>query len=418
VHRRKDGAIVPVEISTNYFIYDGVEYITGYIHDITERKRAEQELQEADRRKNEFLATLAHELRNPLAPIRNSVQVMRLHGLPDPDLRTAQEIIERQVQQMSRLVDDLLDISRISRGMVELRRQILDLRHIIYRSREMSQPLIDERLHQLTVSLPEEPLPVDGDATRLEQILGNLLNNSAKYTEPGGRISLTAVREGDEAVVRVRDTGIGMSADFLTQAFEIFVQAGEQDAARGGLGIGLSLVRRFVEMHGGSVSAYSDGPGHGSEFVVRLPLVKAPTPPVAEPAPPQQKLPRSARRVLVVDDNVDAANSLAMLLQIDGHEVQVTHDGRGALEAVAATPPEFIFLDIGLPGIDGYEVARRIRQQMGPNHLVLIALTGWGQEEDRQRSKEAGFDYHFVKPVEPEEWRALLSAPQPVSTLT
>jgi PAS domain S-box-containing protein len=374
------------------------------------------EIREADRRKDEFLAMLAHELRNPLAPIMNSMQVMRMRGLNDPQLEWARDVTERQVQQMTRLVDDLLDISRITRGKVELRKETVELTAIVSCAVETSRPLIEERQHELIVSLPPEPIQLEADPTRLAQILANLLNNSAKYTEPQGHIWLTAHREGHVVVLRVRDDGLGISAELLPRIFDLFVQANHgKDRAKGGLGIGLSLVRNLVEMHGGTITAHSEGPGKGSEFVVRLPLpsgewrVASDEPEDLSSLATRHSPLATKRRILVIDDNVDAADSLAVLLRLDGHQVRVAHDGRAALEAIAAEAPELVFLDIGLPGMDGYEIARRIREQPDGKHMVLVALTGWGQEEDRRRSKEAGFDHHFVKPVEPAAVQQLLA---------
>jgi signal transduction histidine kinase len=382
-----------------------------------ERRLAEEALREVDRRKDEFLATLAHELRNPLAPIRNAVGLMRLRGPGDPDLRWAVDVVERQSQQLTRLVDDLLDISRIRRGKVRLTKEVVDLAAVVRSAVEAARPLLDERRHQLVVDLGDGPLPLEADPTRLAQVLANLLNNSAKYTEPGGHIRLTARREGGAVVIRVRDTGIGIGPELLPRVFDLFVQAEEaRGRANGGLGIGLSLVRRLVELHGGTVEARSDGPGRGSEFAVRLP---APFPqerqgdgPVVVSGRPPSAAPR---RILVVDDNVDAADSLARLLGLQGHEVRVAHDGLAGLEAARASPPELVFLDLGLPGVDGYEVARRIRRQPQTQGTVLVALTGWGQEDARRRSREAGFDHHLVKPVDLEALRALLACPRLVA---
>jgi PAS domain S-box-containing protein len=388
----------------------------GAFIDISERKRAEienarlyAEARLADRRKDEFLAMLAHELRNPLAPIRNSVQVMRLRGLDDPQMRWAHDVIDRQLRQMTRLVDDLLDVSRISRGKVELRKEMVSLTEVVSRAIETTRPLLDERRHALDYEAAAEPLYLHADPTRLEQILANLLNNSAKYTEPGGRVDVQLRRDGNFAEVRVRDTGVGIAQTLLPRLFEMFVQAGESPTG-GGLGIGLALVRRLAELHGGSVTAHSDGPGKGSTFTVRLPLAVAAAPPAAAPAAENGAADGAVRRVLVVDDNLDAAESLSLLLRLKRHSVRVAYDGAGALAAVGAEMPELVFLDIGLPDLIGYEVARRIRQLPGADQVVLIALTGWGQDEDRRRSQEAGFDYHLTKPVELETLHQLLAS--------
>jgi PAS domain S-box-containing protein len=380
---------------------DGRRFLVGMAMDVTDRR-------EADRRKDEFLATLAHELRNPLAPIRNAIQIMSLRPLEDPHLRWAHAVVERQVRQMARLVDDLLDVSRISRGKVELRREKVDLATLVNRAVETTRPVIDEHRHQLTVVLPVEQVWLYVDPTRLEQVLANLLNNAAKYTEAGGTIWLTARREPGSVAIRVRDTGIGIAREKLEQVFNMFVQ-GERgkDRAMGGLGIGLSLVRGLVEMHGGTVTAESAGPGQGSEFTIRLPvLAEAPAEPAKEPRPPSVSVP--PLRLLVVDDNVDAADSLAQLLRLEGHQVQVAHDGSEALAQAHAFNPRLVILDIGMPEMDGYEVARRLRQMPSLDELRLVALTGWGNEEDRRRAREAGFDRHLVKPVEPSALRAVL----------
>lgn len=380
-----------------------------------ENARLYAELREADRRKDEFLATLAHELRNPLAPVRNAVHLLRLKSPDDPQILWARDVIERQVQQMSRLVDDLLDVSRISRGKVELRKQSIDLARVVADAIEATRPLIEQRRHRLTVALPDEPILLLADPTRLEQVLANLLNNAAKYTEPGGEISLSAERQGDDALVRVRDTGAGIAHEHLDSVFDMFVQIGERGTQTpGGLGIGLSLVRRLVELHGGTVVAHSEGSGKGSEFVVRLPALPArePDAPAVAAAPTEAAAAGPARRVLVVDDNIDAAESLALMLRVHGHEVTVAYDGAGAVAAVRAGAPEVVFLDIGLPDRDGYTVARELRSLPGGARLLLIALTGWGQEDDRRRAMEAGFDYHLVKPVEPEAIEELLAHPR------
>ncbi|HEV3263102.1 MAG TPA: MASE1 domain-containing protein [Gemmataceae bacterium] len=399
--------------------------LIGISRDISDRKRMEQELRrqatelaEADRRKDEFLAMLAHELRNPLAPIRNAVYVMRRQALEDPLLRWARDVVERQVQQLARLVDDLLDVSRITRGKISLQKEPVELRAVAARAIETSQPLIDARNHALRVALPPGPIWLEADPTRLAQILANLLNNAAKYTEEGGCIWLSADPGETEVTVRVRDNGMGIPAEMLPRLFQPFTQADRSLArSQGGLGIGLTLVKSLVEMHGGSVKASSDGPGRGSEFVVRLPVAahhEAVGPGDATVASSDGRPSPSAgprRRVLVVDDNVDAAQSLASLLRLEGHHVQVAHDGPRALEAAQAQRPEVVLLDLGLPEMDGYEVARRLRQQPGLRTTLVVALTGYGQEEDRRRSREAGFDLHLIKPVDPAALLDVLARP-------
>ena len=378
--------------------------------DVTERRRAEDALKAADQAKNEFLATLAHELRNPLAPLRNATRILQLDGAPSPNLRWALEVIDRQMRQMTRLIDDLMDISRITVNKLELRKSTVELGEIVRAAVESSHPLLESCGHTLRVTV-EPRVFVDGDLTRLAQVVSNLLNNAARYMERGGRVWLTAERQGGDAVLSVRDEGIGLPADMLTQIFEIFAQVDRSlSRSRGGLGIGLTLVKRIVEMHGGTVTAFSDGAGKGSEFVVRLPARAAePTP--SRGAGSGRAHPAPVSRVLVVDDNEDAAASLGMLLEMAGHEVRTAHDGEAALAAAEDFRPDVAFLDIGLPRMNGYEVAERIRGQAWGNEILLIALTGWGQDSDRLRSKEAGFDRHLVKPVDPATLLEMLSRP-------
>jgi PAS domain S-box-containing protein len=390
---------------------DGSWLLAGMSIDITEQKQAEEALRQANRRKDEFLAMLAHELRNPLAPIRNALQVLKMARLDGATAERTREIMERQVHHLVRLVDDLLDVSRVMRGKVELRKEPVELASVVARAVETAQGLIEAQGQELTIRLPDESLPLDADPVRLAQVVGNLLTNAAKYTDSDGRISLTARREGGQAVLCVRDTGIGIPPDMLPKVFDLFVQVDHATTkAQGGLGIGLTLVKSLVEMHGGTVEAHSPGPGEGSEFVVRLPLLtREQDPPGKKEAGDQPQPHSSGRRLLVVDDNRDAAESLALLLRLQGHEVRVAHDGRAALEMVSSYRPEMIFLDIGMPGMDGYEVARRLKQMAGMPGVRLAALTGWGQQEDRRRTSQAGFDYHLVKPVEPEALEELLA---------
>jgi signal transduction histidine kinase len=355
------------------------------------------ERQQADERKDRFLATLAHELRNPLAPIRNSMSLLRLAGGGE-NADAIYGILERQIDHMVRLVDDLMEVSRITRGKIELRKAPVDLAESIAVAVETSRPLIDAAQHDLQVSLPDERMVLQADGMRLAQVFSNLLNNAAKYTDAGGRIAIAARREGHAAVVTVSDNGVGIPADALPRVFEMFAQVDAGDSrAQTGLGIGLTIVRSLVEMHGGSVVATSAGPGRGSEFVVRLPLADRPRERAssgARTAPADRTLPR----VLLVDDNHDAADTLGALLQMLGAEVQVVYDGPSALDAIAAFRPSVVVLDLGMPGMDGYEVARRVREHH-PKLPVLIALTGWGQERDRQLTAAAGFEHHLVKPV-------------------
>jgi PAS domain S-box-containing protein len=388
--------------------------LVGNVVDITERKQAEAALAEANRRKDEFLAMLAHELRNPLAPIRNAVQILRLEGSPDPGLQWARDVIDRNVGQMVRLVDDLLDVSRITRGKIRLHMEPVEMAAVVAQAAEISRPLIDARGHQLHVSLPDESVRVNGDATRLAQILANLLNNAAKYTDEGGQLWVTLERLQGEAVLRVRDTGVGLPAEMLDDVFDLFTQVERSsDRSQGGLGIGLTLVRRLVEMHNGRVEAFSEGPGRGSEFVVWLPAITEQSASPTTEADGMHVAGPLRRRVLAVDDNVDAVNSLAMLLEIIGHEVRTAHDGPAAIAAAKDYRPEIILLDIGLPGMDGYKVARHLRELPELAKSVLVAVTGYGQEEDRRRSAAAGFDHHLVKPVDPQTLTRLLASCEP-----
>lgn len=375
--------------------------------DISERKDLEtrlrrnaDELAEADRRKDEFLATLAHELRNPLAPIRNALAIMRL-APGESDREMARQIVDRQVEQMVHLVDDLLDVSRITRGKIELRKQRLEMRTILDRAIEASRPLLASAEHELVVKLPEEPVFVEADLTRMAQVVGNLLNNAAKYTNARGRIEVTILQEGHEAIIRVRDNGIGIPAEMLPLVFDMFTQVdASRGRAHGGLGIGLTLVKRLVELHGGTVWARSEGAGTGSEFTVRLPLSERPA--TEERRRPAATVAASpCQDILVVDDNRDAAATMGLLLRTMGHRVAVVHDGPAALQSVAARCPDIVFLDLGMPGMDGFEVARRIRARSDGRSIVVVAVTGWGQEDDRRRTREAGFDHHLVKPVDP-----------------
>jgi PAS domain S-box-containing protein len=391
--------------------------IVGTAADITERKRAEEALREADRRKDEFLAMLAHELRNPLAPIRNAAQLLNLVGIADADQQWACEVIGRQTQHLTRLVDDLLDVSRITSGKVALQRETLELATIIDRAVETSRPLIETRRQQLILELSTEQLRVKGDLTRLVQVISNLLNNAAKYTDEGGHIWLEAARESGEAVLSVRDDGMGLPADLLPYVFDLFTQGNRSiDRSQGGLGIGLTLVRNLVELHGGQVEARSEGKGRGSEFIVRLPLIKVQSleSESERAAPEAQDADRkNVFRVLVVEDNPDLANLMAMIVRRDGHEVQLAHDGLKALEVARAFQPQVVLCDIGLPEMNGYEFAKRLREQPEFQQIRLIALSGYGQEESRRHSIESGFDYHLIKPVEPEELRSLLHSLSP-----
>jgi signal transduction histidine kinase/ActR/RegA family two-component response regulator len=358
-------------------------------------------LQTADRRKDEFLAMLAHELRNPLAPIRNSVMMMKVKPLADPHLEWARDVVDRQVDHMARLLDDLLDVSRITRNKLELRKARVSLRQIIDAAVETSRPLIEAAGHELSIDVPAEPLYLDADALRLAQVFANLLNNSAKYTPQGGRIRLSATTAGSDVLVTVHDNGIGIPQEQLSHIFEMFMQtAASPHHTQGGLGIGLSLVRGLVEMHGGTVSVRSDGPAKGSEFTVSLPLAAA-THETAAPAATPDLVERAARRIVVADDNRDAGETLGMMLSMAGHDVHIAYDGVQAIRLAAEIHPQVVLLDIGMPNMNGYEAAARIRSEPWGASILLIALTGWGQEKDRQRASEAGFDHHLVKPADP-----------------
>jgi signal transduction histidine kinase len=375
---------------------------------LLERERTEKALRDADERKDEFLATLAHELRNPLAPIRNSLHLLRLSGAAEPATEQIYDTLERQTGLLVRLVDDLLEVSRITQGKVGLRREPIELAGVIRQALEISRPFIDAFGHNVAISVAAEPLIVDGDAVRLSQVVSNLLNNASKYMDGGGQIWVSARREGSSAVISVKDTGIGIARDMLPRIFDMFTQIDRTARqAQGGLGIGLSLVRALVEMHGGEVRAKSDGLGRGSEFVVTLPLLVDGVVALEAAAPPTPAvIPR--RRVLIVDDNRDGARSLSRLLQVLGTEVEIANDGASALERLGTFRPGVVLLDIGMPSMDGYEVARRIRSNPEFKNLLLIALTGWGQEQDRRRTAEAGFDHHLVKPAAIDDIVALL----------
>jgi signal transduction histidine kinase/CheY-like chemotaxis protein len=365
------------------------------------------EREQADRRKDEFLATLAHELRNPLAPIRNWVNVMRLSGTTEQGSRVW-DLMDRQVSHMVRLVDDLMELSRITRGKIQLRMEAMELAPIVAAAVEASRPLIESARHQLTVAMPDEPVVVRADAVRLAQVISNLLNNAVKYTDEGGAITLALRQDGGEAVLSVKDSGIGIPPAALPRVFEMFVQGdGNDRRTRSGLGIGLTLVRSIVGMHGGRVEAQSAGPGTGSEFVVRLPLSMMVPAPAESDVPPMRRYP-GMTRVLVVDDNHDAADSLGALIGLLGADVRVAYDGRAALELFDAFRPAAVFLDLGMPDVDGYEVAHQIRSRPDARDTVLIALTGWGQERDRRRSAEAGFDRHLAKPADVETLQSVL----------
>lgn len=415
---RNDGRRIIVSLTISP-IKDDAGNVVGaskIVRDVTERKRLEDNLRvlaanlsENDRRKNEFLATLAHELRNPLAPMSNMLEVVKRANGDGAILKQAHDTIERQLGQMVRLVDDLLDLNRITHDRLELRRDDVELSSVIQQAVEVARPLIDAAGHKLIVELPNEPIYLNADRARLAQVFGNLLNNSSKYTRAGGSISLIVKRDDDEVEVTVKDNGAGIPPDKLNTIFEMFMQVDStSDRSQGGLGIGLTLVKRLVEMHGGRIEPRSAGEGMGSEFIVRLPILSKPAT-TTESGTDAAAGPAAQHRILIVDDNRDSADSLAMLLEITGNKTYLAHDGVEAIEAIETHRPEVVLLDIGLPRLDGHEVCRRVREQDWGKNIVMIALTGWGQADDRRRSREAGFNGHLVKPVDYEKLLELLS---------
>jgi PAS domain S-box-containing protein len=381
--------------------------------DLTERRHIEQ-LQVADRQKNDFLAMLAHELRNPLAPIRNGVQLLKMATDDQAAVRQTTEMMERQVIHLVRLVDDLLDVSRIVAGKVHLDREPIEVSSFIQRAVEEVEPTIDAGGHELMVTLPARQIVVNGDLVRLSQVVSNLLSNAAKYTEKPSRIWLTVEHSGDEAVIRVKDEGAGMEPEFIARMFNLFVQADTTlSRSRGGLGVGLTLVRRLVELHGGTVSATSPGISQGSEFVMRLPIsTETLSPSRSRIYSPTELTKHEGRRILVVDDNVDAATSVGSLLKMWGHEVQTAYNGPDALSMARTFRPQIVLLDIGMPGMSGYDVAKQLRSEPEFRGVIITALTGYGQPEDRRRSREAGFDHHLTKPPDPTALAALLQSPE------
>ncbi len=408
----RSGHKVEVEFVSNVYAEDHHQVVQCNIRDITERSRLQRQVQEQaaaladlDRRKDEFLAMLSHELRNPLAPILNAALLLRLHsnrnrlqGIENPVLQQSATIIERQVEQLARIVDELLEVSRITTGRIQLHPERIALAVVVDNAVATVRSLIEQRKHELTVSLPPQAIWLHADAARLEQVVVNLLTNAAKYTDTGGHVWLTVQQEGEEAVLRVRDTGVGIAPEVLPRIFDLFTQAERSlDRSQGGLGIGLALVQRLVEMHGGTVAATSTL-GQGSEFVVRLPVVSPPPPQASSPPAEKAQPTGPSLRVLVVDDNVDTVTTLAMLVQESGHDVRAAYDGSAVLEAALDYRPNVVLLDIGLPGLNGFEVAKRLRRQPTLKNIVLVAMTGYGRESDRQRSQEAGFDHHLVKP--------------------
>ena len=418
LRRRKDGTPVNISVTISPIV-DARGRIIGaskIARDISDRKRAEEmqrkselALKEADRRKDEFLATLAHELRNPLAPIKNAVELLRLSERKGESTAQIREMLQRQVEQMRRLIDDLLDVSRINRGTIELRRERVELAAVIRSATEISRPAIEKMSHNLSITGPAEPVYLDADPIRLSQMLANLLNNACKFTERGGRIALTAAREGSSVVISVRDNGIGIAPEKLPHIFAMFFQADRSlERSRAGLGIGLTIVHRLAAMHGGTVEARSEGAGKGSEFVLRLPCLAEKSASEAVEAPSNAAV--GPHRILVADDNADAADSLTILLSTIGNDVHTARDGQEAVEAAQMFEPQVVLLDIGMPRLNGYEACRRLRQQPRGDEMLLIALTGWGQKSDRRRTQEAGFDAHMVKPVDLNELMKLLAS--------
>jgi PAS domain S-box-containing protein len=432
--RHRDGRKIPMLINAARHRHEDVEYDEFAFVVVTDRHKYEQELlvarqkaelaleakkaaeealQMADRRKDEFLATLAHEIRNPLAPLRTVIEVFRRKRFTDPQVIWSRDVLERQIGHIAHLVDDLLEVSRIAEGKLELRAEVVDLSSVALQAVETLRAQIDASSHSLNIALPDEPVMLTADPTRLSQIIQNLLINAVKYTPAGGTIWLGVSREADEAVISVRDTGIGIAAEHLPSIFQIFAQLPPgQQRAQGGLGIGLSLVRALAERHGGTVIARSAGTGLGSEFVVRLPVAADPPDVSASPSAPDGESHRN-QRILIVDDNQDAAISLAMLLEMDGHDTRTATDGVTCLAVLEDFHPETIILDIGLPGLNGYEVSGLIRKRPTGSGITLIALTGWAQERDKESAHSAGFDFHLTKPVDYERLRNILARSVP-----
>jgi PAS domain S-box-containing protein len=411
------GALAFASRTRDRFTPDELEFLQTIKHYVTvayERLQLIGKLQEADRRKDEFLAMLGHELRNPLAPVRIALELLGHAEGRREIIEQACGIMDRQVSQMVRLVDDLLDVARIASGKLELRKERVELGTVVKHAVEASRPTIEQKGHELSVTLPPQPVYLDADPVRVTQALLNLLNNAANYTEPGGRIWLTVERHGSDAVVTVQDTGIGIAADKLSRVFDMFTQVNQAPGrSSAGLGLGLTLVKRLTEMHGGRVEVDSEGPGKGSRFTVRLPVAIGPAREARSPSPRTGGPPRC--RILAVDDNRDSADSLAMMLRLLGHSVQTAYDGVEAVKTAEAFHPEVVLLDLGLPRLSGYEAARRIRQQPGGDAMILFAMTGWGQEEDRRRSQEAGFNFHLVKPVTAADLEKLLTKLMPAT---
>ena len=421
--QRSDGTKEPAYLGLSALI-EGPLGMCLVVTDLTEQKhyrelqRAEDALREADRRKDEFLAILGHELRNPLGPIRNAARFLKLKASHDDELKRPIEMIERQVDQMTRLIDDLLDVSRISRGVLELRTERLSISDIVEAAVDACHDEIQEREHRLSVRLPHHPTELEADRVRLVQVLCNLIGNAVKYTPAGGRIEVAAVRREDVLVLTVKDDGIGIPRENLSEIFDLFAQVDRSLEREGGLGIGLTLSRELVKLHGGTIEARSDGPGRGSEFVLSLPVVTGKATRAVSPAAPEVDVSSTPRRILVADDNRDAVESLTLLLTAAGHQVTTAFSGEEALASARQVVPEVVLLDIGMPNGNGYDVARRIREHSWGKEVYLVALTGWGQDADRHLAREAGFDAHLVKPVAPEAIMRLLSSAVPQAART
>jgi PAS domain S-box-containing protein len=397
------GSVIPVEVATNCLtgLAEAADVCCVVVTDLTPHKRQEELLQ-ADRRKNEFLAVLGHELRNPLAALVNGIQVLQAIDSENEQVRRVHTVLERQARHMSRLIDDLLDVTRITRNRIALRKERLDVRELIEKVAEDERPVLDESGCALELKMPAEPIWIEADSTRASQVIGNLLHNACKFTDPGGRITASVHQDAERgaAVVSVRDTGIGMEPSILQRLFEPFSQADDSlDRSRGGLGLGLALVKGIVELHGGTVAVHSDGPGKGSEFILCFPLAGEEAA-ASGPGRRPTTIPRAAQRVLVVEDSVPVAEIFAMILREMGHEVEVATSGEAALELIGGSQPQVVFSDISMPRMSGHDLARALREQPGRDGLVLVAMTGYGQPEDRDRALEAGFDFHLVKPAD------------------
>jgi signal transduction histidine kinase/ActR/RegA family two-component response regulator len=420
---RADGTSIPVHLTLSPLPDEGAAVVCGVVTDLTEHKQnvqlrvaqaalheSEARYRHADKQKDEFLAILAHELRNPLAPATNALHILQIKAPPIPELQWAREVIATQVQRMTRLIDDLMDVSRITSNKLTLRVERVELARIIEEALTNSRPFIDESQHELRVVLPKEPVLLNADLVRMAQVLSNLLINAAKYTNPGGTISLRAERQDGEAVITIKDSGIGIPPELLPKIFDMFMQVDRtMTRTHGGLGIGLTLVKRLVDMHGGSVEAWSEGKDKGSEFTIRVPALVDPRNRERDAIHADDSMPKGHRRILIVDDNELSANSLSILLGMAGNETRTAYDGAEAVATAETFRPDVVLLDLGLPLMDGYETCTRIRQQPWGKDILVVALTGWGQAEDRRRSTEAGFDRHIVKPADPVQLMKMLA---------